>query len=173
MKNYVLKENCWINYVRLYYGIICNVLKYILLVISDKNKMQTCVNQNEYQLANVPKKIRRWTGFLHDCMQSFGQWHLSRDSPFFVLILLLSNCSSAMACNDLCSPSLRTPWEDTSFLVVTAKVLVLLAWLKSRANSWDKSLCVWGQGDYGCLGLNYAPIAGAQWWSQPYLSCMN
>lgn len=80
MKNYVLKGEL-LN--KLCTSVLWNniqCVKIYLLVISDKNKMQTCVNQKEYQLANVPKKIRRWTAFLHDCMQSFEQWHLENIS---------------------------------------------------------------------------------------------
>lgn len=85
---------------RVYYGVIGNRLKYVLLAISDQNKIQTCMNQKEYQLAHVPKKIRRWTSFLRDSTQSLEQCHLENISSrcvvtltFFVLILFLSNSS--------------------------------------------------------------------------------
>lgn len=70
------------------------MLKFILLVISDRSKIETCVSQKEYQLTHVPKKIKRWTGFLHDYMRclelSPGEHRssLSLDSTFFVDFIL-------------------------------------------------------------------------------------
>lgn len=77
--------------ISLYYEVICCVLNFILLVTHYKNKIQTCVNQKEYQLAHVPKKMS-WTGFLHDYMQNFEQCHqdicfLCLLTAFFGLIL--------------------------------------------------------------------------------------
>lgn len=54
--------------IHLYYGIMCFVLSLFLLVTCNRNEIYTCVNQKAYQLVDVPKEIKRWTGFLDDCM---------------------------------------------------------------------------------------------------------
>lgn len=73
--------------IHLYNGIICTV--FILLVTSDRNKTQSYVNQKGYHLAHVPKKIKRWTDFLHDDMQSFEQCQLENVSSLYLTLLSL------------------------------------------------------------------------------------
>lgn len=74
-----------------YYGVIYIVLKFILLVTSDKNKIETCISQKEYQLTHEPKNNKRWAGFLHDYMQSSEQCHLE-NICLLCLLTLLSLC---------------------------------------------------------------------------------
>lgn len=63
-----------------------------------------------------------------------------------------------------CVLSFNNWGKMTCLPVGTARVLVLLAWLESRANSWGNR-CGRRMGYLGCLGLNHVPIPGAPWWN--------
>lgn len=128
-------------FISLYYEVICCVLKFILLVTSYKNKTQTCVNQKEYQLVHIPKKMS-WTSFLHDYMQSFKQCH--QDICFLCLLTLLALGWFYPEQLFLSYDQLWFVFSQfnnhsgkNSFLVVTAKAWVLLVWLNSCASFWD------------------------------------
>lgn len=51
-------------------------IKFILLVTSNRNEFQTCINQKGHHLVHIPEEIKIWSGFLHDRVQSFEQCHL-------------------------------------------------------------------------------------------------
>lgn len=129
-----------------------------------------CVNQKEYQLAYDPKKIKNG---LASCMTTCRAlnsviWRASVFSVswlYFLCVyfipkqLFLRYCQQLFLFFQLNIPS----GKNTSFLVVTAEILDLLAWLKSHANSWGNHYGKGGGGGVGILWLSRPELCAHPW----------